>query len=86
MICISIFICYLHESHLPYSVASAEIRHLLEANGLVRQIFDTINGHWAEHGLMMREGTIVDVTLIAEPPSTRNQDNSAIWKSTSSER
>jgi IS5 family transposase len=51
-----------------------KFRHLLEANGLTRQIFDTINGHLAEKGLMMREGTIVDATLIAAPPSTKNKD------------
>ncbi|MFZ4878878.1 transposase, partial [Janthinobacterium sp. Mn2066] len=33
-----------------------------------------INGHLAEKGLMMREGTIVDATLIAAPPSTKNKD------------
>lgn len=49
-------------------------RHLLDANGLTRQIFETINGHLAEKGLMMREGTIVDATLIAAPPSTKNKD------------
>jgi IS5 family transposase len=47
---------------------------LLEAYGLTRQIFETINGHLAEKGSMMREGTIVDATLIAAPPSTKNKD------------
>jgi IS5 family transposase len=28
----------------------------------------------AAKGLMMREGTIVDATLIAAPPSTKNKD------------
>lgn len=51
-----------------------KFRHLLEANGLTLQIFDTINGHLAEKGLMMRKGTIVDATLIAAPPSTKNKD------------
>jgi IS5 family transposase len=52
-----------------------KFRHLLEANELMRQIFDAINGHLAEKGLMMREGTIVDATLIAAPPSTKNKDD-----------
>ena len=42
-----------------------KFRHLLEANGLTRKVLDTI---------MMREGTIVDATLIAAPPSTKNKD------------
>ncbi|MFZ4878871.1 IS5 family transposase, partial [Janthinobacterium sp. Mn2066] len=51
----------------PDATTLLKFRHLLEANGLTRQIFDTINGHLAEKGLMMREGTIVDATLIAAP-------------------
>jgi IS5 family transposase len=58
----------------PDATTLLKFRHLLEANGLTRQIFDTINGHLAEKGLMMREGTIVDATLIAAPPSTKNKD------------
>jgi len=58
----------------PDATTLLKFRHLLEANGLTRQIFDTINGHLADKGLMMREGTIVDATLIAAPPSTKNKD------------
>ena len=38
-------------------------------------LFEAINAHLAEQGLMLREGTIVDATLIAAPPSTKNRDN-----------
>lgn len=48
----------------PDATTLLKFRHLLEANKLTRQIFDTINGHLAEKGLMMREGTIVDATMI----------------------
>ena len=58
----------------PDATTLLNSRHPLEANGLTRQIFETINGHLAEKGLMMREGTIVDATLIAAPPSTKNKD------------
>jgi IS5 family transposase len=37
-------------------------------------IFAMITGHLAAQGLMMWEGTIVDATLIASPPSTKNKD------------
>ena len=37
-------------------------------------MFETINAHLAAKGLLMREGTIVDATLIAAPPSTKNRD------------
>jgi IS5 family transposase len=58
----------------PDATTLLKFRHLLEAKELTRKIFDTINGHLAEKGLMMREGTIVDATLIAAPPSTKNKD------------
>ena len=62
-----------HES-APDATTLLKFRHMLEAKDLTRQIFDTINVHLAEKGLMMREETIVDATLIAAPPSTKNKD------------
>ena len=64
----------LNRESAPDATTLLKFRHLLEANGLTKTIFDTINGHLAEKGLMMREGTIVDATLIAAPPSTKNKD------------
>lgn len=58
----------------PDATTLGKFRQLLEAHDLTRQIFDTINAHLAAQGLMMREGTIVDATLIAAPPSTKNSD------------
>lgn len=51
-----------------------KFRHLLEAKELTRKIFDPINENLTEKGLMMREGIVVDATLLAEPPSTKNKD------------
>ena len=64
----------LNRESAPDATTLLKFRRLLEANELTRKIFDTINGHLAEKGLMMREGTIVDATLIAAPPSTKNKD------------
>jgi len=58
----------------PDATTLLKFRHLLEAEDLTRQISDAINRHLAEKGSMMREGTIVDATLIAAPPSTNNKD------------
>jgi IS5 family transposase len=63
----------LNRESVPDATTLLKFRHRLEPNGLTRTIFDTINGHLAEKGLMMREGTIVDATLIAAPPSTKNK-------------
>jgi IS5 family transposase len=51
-----------------------KFRHLLEAKGLTQKLIEAINAHLAATGLMMREGTIFDATLIASPPSTKNKD------------
>ena len=64
----------LNRESAPDATTLLKFRHLLEAKGLTKKIFETINGHLAEKGLMMREGTIVDATLIAAPPSTKNKD------------
>lgn len=62
-----------HES-APDATTLLKFRRLLEKHNLTRRIFDEINGHLASKGLMMREGTIVDATLIAAPPSAKNRD------------
>lgn len=62
-----------HES-APDATTLLKFRRMLEQNSLTKRIFDEINGHLASKGLTMREGTIVDATLIAAPPSTKNRD------------
>jgi IS5 family transposase len=48
-------------------------RHLVEKHGLGEQIFDTVKAHLSARGMTMRQGTIVDATLIAAPSSTKNK-------------
>lgn len=57
---------------MPDTTTLLKFRHQLEANGLTHQIFETINEHLAEKKPIMREGNIVDTTLIVAPPSTKN--------------
>jgi IS5 family transposase len=58
----------------PDATTLLKFRRLLEAHQLTESIFNTINAHLAEKGLLLREGTIVDATLIAAPPSTKNRE------------
>jgi IS5 family transposase len=51
-----------------------QFRHLLERHGLARQILAEVNRYLAGHGMKLSRGTIVDATIIAAPPSTKNQD------------
>lgn len=58
----------------PDATTLLKFRRLLETHQLTESIFNAINAHLAEKGLMLREGTIVDATLIAAPPSTKNRE------------
>lgn len=59
----------------PDATSVLRFRRLLETHQLTETIFNTINGHLAERGLFLRQGTVVDATLIAAPPSTKNRKN-----------
>lgn len=58
----------------PDATTLLKFRRLLEQHDLTRKIFEAITAHLAKKGLLMREGTIVDATLIAAAPSTKNRD------------
>ena len=58
----------------PDATTLLKFRRLLETHQLTESIFNAINAHLAKKGLLLREGTIVDATLIAAPPSTTNRE------------
>ena len=58
---------------VPDATTLLRFRHLLEKHALTQRIFEEINAHLAEQGLFMREGTIVDATIVAAAPSTKNK-------------
>jgi len=47
---------------------------LLEKHELAAGILAVIKGYLGDRGLSLRQGTIVDATLIHAPSSTKNQD------------
>ncbi len=59
---------------IPDETTILTFRHLLEKHGLGEQIFATVNAHLSARGMTMRQGTIVDATLIAAPSSTKNSE------------
>jgi IS5 family transposase len=59
---------------IPDETTILTFRHLLEKHGLGEQIFDTVKALLAARGVTMRQGTIVDATLIAAPSSTKNKE------------
>ena len=59
---------------IPDRVSILRFRHLLEAHQLAPQILAVVNATLADKGLMLKQGTVVDATLIAAPSSTKNKD------------
>ncbi len=59
---------------IPDRVSILRFRHLLEEHHLAEQILATVNATLTDKGLMLREGTVVDATLIAAPSSTKNKN------------
>jgi transposase, IS5 family len=59
---------------VPDETTILNFRHLLERHELGKKLFKEINAHLHDNGLMLREGTIVDATIIAAPTSTKNQE------------
>ncbi len=59
---------------VPDATTLLKFRRLLEENDLCAAIFKAINAHLEPRGLLMREGTLVDATIINAPSSTKNKD------------
>jgi hypothetical protein len=55
-------------------------RHLLEQHRLTEQIFAEIRSLLEEKRLLLKSGTIVDATIIAAPPSTKNEQGARDWE------
>jgi IS5 family transposase len=61
---------------VPDATTVLHFRHWLERHDLTKALFDDIAAMLEERGLLMRQGTIVDATIIAAPPSTKNKSKS----------
>ena len=59
---------------VPDATTLLNFRHLLERHDLCQGLFAAINADLAARGLLLRAGTLVDATLIAAPPSTKNKE------------
>lgn len=59
---------------IPDETTILNFRRLLERHELATGILGVINGYLGDRGLSLRQGTIVDATLIHAPSSTKNQD------------
>jgi IS5 family transposase len=57
----------------PDETTILAFRYLLEKNDLGKQIFEVVKAHLKANGMAMKQGVIIDATLIAapSPPKTR---------------
>lgn len=58
---------------IPDESTILKFRQLLESHELGTNLFEVINEHLADQGLMLKEGTIVDASIISAPSSTKNR-------------
>src|SRR6202521_3177768 len=61
---------------VPDATTLLHFRHWLEQHELTKVLFDEIGAMLEERGLLLRQGTIVDATIIAAPSSTKNKQKS----------
>ena len=64
----------LNAEGVPDATTLLKFRRLLETHDLCKGLFTAINADLTAQGLLLREGTLVDATLIAAPSSTKNQE------------
>jgi transposase, IS5 family len=63
----------LNRDPVPDATTVLHFRHWLESHELTKGMFEEVRAMLEERGLLMRQGTIVDATIIAAPPSTKNK-------------
>jgi IS5 family transposase len=63
----------LSHDRLPDETTILNFRHLLEQHELAPKLFAAINAYLAGKGLLLRNGTMVDATIIHAAPSTKNK-------------
>ena len=61
-------------TRLPDESTLLRFRHRPEKHKLAEQVLRVVNGILSQRGLLLKTGTVVDVTLIAAPTSTKNHD------------
>lgn len=59
---------------IPDETTILNFRRFLESKKLGRKLFEEINSYLGENDLMLREGSIVDASIVAAPSSTKNTD------------
>jgi len=64
----------LGRERIPDATTLLKFRHLLEENDFGKEMFARVGALLQANGVKVSGGTIVDATLIAAPPSTKNEE------------
>jgi len=58
---------------VPDETTICKFRHLLERHELTKLLFEEANEYLGEKGFLLKQGTIVDATIVDAPVSTKNK-------------
>jgi len=61
---------------IPDESSILRFRHRLQKHGLAERLLAEVNALLTERGLLLKQGTLIDATLIAAPSSTKNKTGS----------
>ena len=64
----------LSKGSIPDESTLLQFRHLLEKHNLTEALFGEVNTHLREKGLLLKQGTLVDASIIDAPSSTKNKE------------
>jgi len=65
---------YLAAEGVPDTTTPLKFRRRLETHDLCKGLYAAINPNLTAHGLLLREDTLLDDTLITAPSSTKNKE------------
>ena len=65
----------LNLDRIPDETTILSFRLMLEKHELASLVLEVINAYLGERGLLVRQGYIVDATIIHAPSSTKNKDD-----------
>jgi len=69
---------YIMSERIPDETMILAFRHLLEKHELGKRIFEAVKAHLKACRMAMKQGTIIDATLIAAPTSTKNKQGERV--------
>ncbi|WP_255111807.1 transposase [Synechococcus sp. RedBA-s] len=69
------------EGRIPDETTILNFRHLLEEHRIAEQILEGMNQMLSDWGVMLREGRILDATIINAPSSALTEAAGRAWRS-----